>query len=193
MLTVLPCCGAFGSGSVEEALEMKLAALAAPVLCAAVMLYAALKGVEVYSVLLRGAGKGLKLALELMPTLAILFSAIYMLKGSGLLKAVTEIFSPLLSALGVPPETGIIVLLRPISGSGALAAATELMKSSGADSLLGRTAAVMLGASETTLYVTAVYFSAAGVKDSRWAVPAALCADAACFLSSAWICRLFWG
>ena len=51
----------------------------------------------------------------------------------------------------------------------------------------------MIGSSETTFYVIAVYFAAAGVKNSRWAVPAALCADLACFLSSAWICRLLWG
>ena len=172
---------------------MKLAALAAPLLCAAVMLYAALRGIDVYAVLLRGAQKGLKLSLELMPTLVLLLSAIYMLRGSGLLGAVTDLISPLLSALGVPPETGIILLLRPITGSGALAAASELMELSGVDSLVGRTAAVMLGASETTLYVAAVYFSAAGVKDSRWAIPAALCADAACFLSAAWISKLFWG
>ena len=57
----------------------------------------------------------------------------------------------------------------------------------------GRTGAAMIGSSETTLYVVAVYFTAAGVKDSRWAIPAALCADLACFLSSAWICRILWG
>ena len=51
----------------------------------------------------------------------------------------------------------------------------------------------MLGSSETTFYVTAVYFSAAGIRDSRWAIPAALCADLACYVSSAWICRLLWG
>ena len=77
--------------------------------------------------------------------------------------------------------------------SAALAAASELIGRFGPDSLIGRTAAVMIGSSETTLYVTAVYFTAAGVKNSRWAVPAALCADLACFLSSAWVCRLLWG
>ena len=80
-----------------------------------------------------------------------------------------------------------------MSGSGALAAAAELIGQYGADSLIGRTAAVMIGSSETTFYVIAVYFAAAGVKNSRWAVPAALCADLACFISSAWVCRLLWG
>ena len=93
----------------------------------------------------------------------------------------------------VPPDTALLMLLRPISGSAALAAAAEIIRQCGPDSLTGRTAAVMIGSSETTLYVAAVYFAAAGVRRSRWAVPAALCADLACFLSSAWICRILWG
>jgi spore maturation protein SpmB len=80
-----------------------------------------------------------------------------------------------------------------LAGSAALAAAAELIETWGPDSLVGRTAAVMLGSSETTFYVMAVYLAAAEVRHSRWAVPAALCADLACFLSSAWICRLLWG
>ena len=63
----------------------------------------------------------------------------------------------------------------------------------GPDSLIGRTAAVMLGSSETSFYVIAVYFSAAGAKDNGRALPAALCADLACFLGAAWVCRLLWG
>ena len=85
------------------------------------------------------------------------------------------------------------MLLRPLSGAGALAAAGELIRSAGPDSLVGRMAAVMIGSSETSFYVIAVYFSAAGVKESRWAIPAALCADLVCYVSSAWLCRLLWG
>ena len=77
--------------------------------------------------------------------------------------------------------------------AGALAAAGEIIRAAGADSLVGRTAAVMIGASETSFYVVAVYFSAAGVKESRWAIPAALCADLVCFVSASWLCRLLWG
>ena len=85
------------------------------------------------------------------------------------------------------------MLLRPLSGSGALALAAELMQRHGADALIGRTAAVMLGSSETSFYVIAVYFAAAGVRDDGRALPAALCADLVCFLTSAWICRVLWG
>ena len=125
--------------------------------------------------------------------LIVLFPAISILRASGLPELLCRLLSPVFGLLGIPEETALLLLLRPMSGSGALAAAAELIGQYGADSLIGRTAAVMIGSSETTFYVIAVYFAAAGVKNSRWAVPAALCADLACFISSAWVCRLLWG
>lgn len=164
----------------------------AALLCA-LLIYARCRGVDLYGTLTDGARKGLRLTFELLPSLTVLFAAIWLLRASGLPELLGKLLSPLLSRLGVPEETALLMLLRPLSGSGALAAASELIGRYGADSLVGRTAAVMIGSSETTLYVAAVYFSAAGVKNSRWAIPAALCADLVCFLSSAWICRRIWG
>ena len=114
-------------------------------------------------------------------------------RASGALEALTSLLSPLLTLLGIPPETAPLMLLRPVSGSGALAAATELIGQYGPDSYIGRTAAVMLGSTETTFYVIAVYFGAAGIKRTRWAVPAALCADITGFAVSALAVRLLWG
>lgn len=162
-------------------------------LVSALSLYAFRRGADLYEAMTAGAKKGLALTTELLPALTVLFAAIYLLRASGLPGMLGSLLSPLLRRLGIPEETVLILLLRPLSGSGALAAASELIRVHGADSLVGRTAAVMLGSSETTLYVAAVYFSAAGMKDSRWAIPAALCADLVCFLSSAWLCRLLWG
>ena len=170
-----------------------LAALASPALVAAVCLAGLLRGADVYDALLDGARKGLRTMAEVLPALLVLMPAIAVFRASGLPELLGRLLEPLLGGLGIPPETGLMLLLRPLSGTAALSAAAELMTRFGPDSLIGRTAAVMLGASETTLYVTAVYFSAAGVRDSRWAVPAALCADLACFLSAAWISRLLWG
>ena len=96
--------------------------------------------------------------------------------------------APVLSRLGIPEETALLLLLRPLSGSGALSAAAEIMQRCGADSLPGRTAAVMLSSSETTFYVIAVYFGAARVRSTRWAIPAALFADAVSFAAAAWVC-----
>ena len=170
-----------------------LGALTAPILLCAALIAAACRGVDAYDALRAGARKGLQTAMEILPALVTLFPAVYLLRASGLPEQLGRLLSPLLQALGVPPETGLILLLRPLSGSGAMAEAARIMEEAGPDSLAGRTAAVMMGSSETTFYVAAVYLSAAGVKRSRWAIPAALCADLACFLCSAWVCRMLWG
>ena len=107
--------------------------------------------------------------------------------------ALARLLAPAMAYIRVPPETLPLALLRPISGGAATAAAAEIIKSCGADSLAGRTAAVMIGSSETTFYVIAVYFGAAKIKNTRWAIPAALCADLAVFLVSAWVCAMLWG
>ena len=167
--------------------------LMAPVLICCVCIVAAFRGVDIYDAMVCGAKKGLRVVLDILPALIVLFPAISILRASGLPELLCRLLSPVFGLLGIPEETALLLLLRPMSGSGALAAAAELIGQYGADSLIGRTAAVMIGSSETTFYVIAVYFAAAGVKNSRWAVPAALCADLACFISSAWICRLLWG
>lgn len=170
-----------------------IAPLAVPLLVLGAMLLAALRGADVYEAMSEGAKKGLQLTWSILPSLLVIFPALRLLRAAGLPELLGQALRPLFSLLGVPEETGILMLLRPLSGSGALAAATELMQRHGPDSLIGRTAAVMLGSSETSFYVIAVYFSAAGVKQGGRALPAALLADLVCFLSAAWICRLFWG
>ena len=82
-----------------------------------------------------------------------------------------------------------LLLLRPVSGSAALAVGADLMAQYGADSLIGRTAAVVLGSTETTFYTISVYFGAAGIRRTRYAVPAALIADLTGFLVAALTAR----
>ena len=161
-------------------------------LIGSVCLHAWRHGVDLYEAMTAGAAKGLRLTTELLPTLVVMFSALYLLRASGLPELMGRFLGPLLHRIGIPEETAILMILRPFSGSGALAAASELIALHGADTLIGRTAAVMIGASETTFYVTALYSSASGVRGGRWVIPAALCADLACFLASAWICRLLY-
>ena len=97
--------------------------------------------------------------------------------------------APLLDRLGLPSELLPLMLVRPISGSAALGVGAELIQTYGPDSLVGRTAAVMLGSTETTFYTIAVYFGAVGITKTRYAVPAALCADLTGFLAAAWAVR----
>ena len=166
--------------------------LTAPLIVTAACVLALYKGVDIFAAMTDGAKKGLRVMADILPALLVLFPVIYLLRASGLPELLERLLAPVFKALGIPVETSLLMLLRPVSGSTALSVSAELIARYGADSLVGP-AAVMIGSSETTLYVVAVYFTAAGVKYSRWAIPAALCADLACFLSSAWICRILWG
>lgn len=157
---------------------------------ASLALYGALRGVDVFAAMTEGIAEGLRVLLRIFPAVAALLCAVYALRASGALDALTGLLAPAFRLLGIPPETAPLVLLRPISGSGALAVAGDIMARYGPDSLAGRTAAVMLGSTETTFYVIAVYFGAAGVKKTRWAIPAALCADFTGFVLSSLAARL---
>ena len=86
----------------------------------------------------------------------------------------------------------MLVLIRPLSGSAALAVGAELMAQHGVDSLVGRTVAIMLGSTETTFYTISVYFGAAGIKKTRYTIPAALFADLVGFFMASLTARLFW-
>ena len=164
-----------------------------PLVIAAVAICALFKKTDMFPALTRGALQGLFTIKDMLPALTVLFPAVYMLRASGALDALARLLAPAMAYIRVPPETLPLALLRPISGGAATAAAAEIIKSCGADSLAGRTAAVMIGSSETTFYVIAVYSGAAKIKNTRWAIPAALCADLAVFLVSAWVCAMLWG
>ena len=146
---------------------------------------------DVYSALLEGGLEGLKLLLSIAPALVMLLSAVHMLRASGAIELLTRLFSPVCKLLGIPPETMPLVLLRPFSGSAALAVGADLMSTYGPDSLIGRTAAVMLGSTETTFYTISVYFGAAGIRKTRYAIPAALIADLSGFVMASLTARLF--
>lgn len=146
---------------------------------------------DVYSALLEGGSEGLKLLLSIAPALVMLLSAVHMLRASGAIELLTRFLSPVCKLLGIPPETMPLVLLRPFSGSAALAVGADLMSTYGPDSLIGRTAAVMLGSTETTFYTISVYFGAAGIRKTRYAIPAALIADLSGFVMASLTAKLF--
>ncbi len=172
---------------------MDISSLMIPAILAGVALFALCKKVDVYSALTSGAGEGLGVMVKIFPALVALLTAVYMFRASGAMDYLTSFLSPLLERLGIPPETTAILLLRPISGSGALAVGSDLMQRYGPDSLIGRTAAVMLGCTETTFYTIAVYFGSAGIRRTRFTIPAALTADIVGFLSAAWCVKWLFG
>ena len=149
--------------------------------------------VDVYSALTKGAEEGLTVLLHILPSLIGLLTAVYMFRASGAMEFLAALLSPALEKLGIPPETAPLLFIRPISGSGALAVGSEIMETYGADSYIGRVAAVMLGSSETTFYTIAIYYGSAGIVKTRYTIPAALCADLVMFWASAFAVRLLMG
>lgn len=146
--------------------------------------------VDVYAALCDGGREGLKLVGRILPALVLLLTAVELLRASGALEALTRLLAPAAVWLGIPAETLPLLLVRPLSGSAALAVGADLMAFYGPDSLIGRTAAIMLGSTETTFYTVSVYFSAAGIRKSRYAVSAALAADLTGFAAAALFARI---
>ena len=161
-----------------------------PLLLLSASLFALRRQENSYQILLDGAGEGLKLLVTLVPTLVVLMTGVTMLRSSGAVELLSKWCAPVFSFFGIPPETAMLVLIRPISGSAALAVGAELMQTYGVDSVVGRTAAVMLGSTETTFYTLSVYFGAAGIRKTRYALPAALFADFVGFVTSSLAVRL---
>ena len=163
-----------------------------PLLLTFISLAALRKKENAYDILLDGAADGLKLLLTLTPALILLLTGVHMLRASGAVEILSSLLSPAFSLFGIPPETAMLVLIRPISGSAALAVGTELMTQYGVDSAIGRTVAVMLGSTETTFYTISVYFGAAGIKKTRYTLFAALLADLTGFIMASLTAKLFY-
>ena len=144
-----------------------------------------------YALMLEGAADGLKLKVSILPALIFLLPAVHMRRASGAAEILSRCFAPLCSLFGIPPETALLVFIRPISGSAALAVGAELMAEYGVDSLIGRPAAVMLGSTETTFYTISVYFGAAGIQKTRYTIPAALIAYLVGSTLASWTVKLF--
>jgi spore maturation protein B len=161
---------------------------AIPVMLVGIPLYGMIKKVKVYDVFVEGAKEGFEVAVKIIPFLVGILVAIGMFRGSGAMDLLTAGLRPLMAATGFPAELVPLAILRTLTGSGSLAFTTDLIKTYGPDSLMGRMAATMYGSSETTFYVLAVYFGAISVKRTRHAVPAALIGDVVAAIATVAVC-----
>jgi len=130
----------------------------------------------VYDAFLQGAKRGLDTAVAILPCLVAMLVAVAMLEASGAMDALLRALSPFLGALGIPEGSLPVMLMRPFSGSASLALLEKTFTTYGPDSRDARTAAVMMGSSETIFYTASLYLAAAKVKKARHAIPAALVA-----------------
>lgn len=161
---------------------------AIPVLLVAIPLIGIIRKVKVYDVFVDGAKEGFDVAVKIIPFLVGILVAIGMFRGSGAMDLLTRGLQPLMAATGFPAELVPLAILRTLTGSGSLAFTTDLIKTHGPDSLLGRMAATMYGSSETTFFVIAVYFGAVSVRKTRHAVPAALIGDVVAAIATVAVC-----
>ena len=160
---------------------------------AGIVLFGVIRRVNVFEVFTEGAKEGLETALSIMPSLTALTLCVSMVRASGGVEALARAASPVIGALRIPPETLPLILIRPVSGSGALAVLQGIFLSSGPDSPAGKVASVMMGSTETTFYTLTVYFGAVKIKKTGCAVPAALTADLTGMIMAALTVRLFMG
>lgn len=152
-------------------------------------LYGAVKKINVFDAFVTGAKQGFETSMGIVPYLIAMMVAIGMLRASGFFDLLNNLIGPLLSALGMPSELVPLALIRPFSGSASIGIMAELIHEHGGDSLIAKMAATMMGSTETTFYVIAVYFGIVGIKRTRHAIPAGLLADLTGIIVSVIVCR----
>lgn len=170
-----------------------LSLYAIPALLLLIPLYGLIKRQPVYELFVEGAAEGVSMALQILPYLMAMLVAAAVFRASGAFAALAQAIEPVTDFFGVPPQVLPLALMRPLSGSGALALASDIIRESGPDSFTGLLASVMQGSTDTTFYILAVYFGSVGVKKYRYALTVGLSADMVSFIASYIVCRALFG
>lgn len=163
--------------------------LAMPLIILIIVIYGLVEKKEIFDVFIEGAKDGIKIIINIFPTLIGLFLAVGTLRSSGVIDIVINFLEPILNLINFPSEIMPLAILRPISGSSSIAIATDIMKQFGVDSQIGMMASVIMGATETTLYTIAVYSSSVKIKKTRFVLIVALTADIVGIITSVVVCR----
>lgn len=161
-----------------------------PVLILFILVYGHLKGVKVYDVFIDGARDGIMITFRILPYIAAMLLAVGMLRSSGGLSFMLYVLRPLTNAIGIPEEVIPLIIMKPLSGSGALGVLADILKRYGADSFVGVLASIIMSSTETIFYTITVYFGSVGIKNIRHTLTAAVVADAAGIAAATFICRI---
>lgn len=148
-----------------------------PLIIAIVVIYGMIKKVKVYECFIEGAKDGIAICLKIFPYLLAMIMAVGIFKASGAMGIFTKITAPIAAIIGLPPEVVPLVVIKPLSGSGALGIFAQTLKDYGPDSFIGIVASIIMGSTETIFYTITVYFGAAGIKKIRHTLWAAVFAD----------------
>ncbi|MNP17588.1 Spore maturation protein B [compost metagenome] len=170
-----------------------ISAWAIPLIIAFIPLFAFTRKVPVYESFIDGAKDGFSTAIQIIPHLVGMMVAISVFRASGALDFFVGWTGPFLQHLGVPSEIIPLGILRPLTGTGSLAFATDLIREYGPDSMIGRIASTIQGSTDTTLYVLTVYMGAVGIRNGRYALKVGLFSDAVGFIAAIAVCLIFFG
>lgn len=177
------------NGIFKTAIEF-ISVITIPIVVLVFVIYGIIKKVKIYEEFVEGANEGFQVAIKIIPYLVAMLVAIGIFRAGGALEFTIELINPITSLIGFPAEVLPMALMRPLSGSGSLGIMTEIMSVHGADSFIGVLASTIMGSTETTLYVLAVYFGAVNIKRIRHAAAAGLLADVAGILAALFIVKM---
>lgn len=149
-----------------------------PALIALLLIYALIKRCDPYDAFVEGARDAVPTLLSILPNLALMLGSIAAFRAGGGFELISRLLSPVFGALGVPAELIPLLVMRPFSGSAALAVLSDVLKTYGADSFIGNAASVCVGSTETIVYTIALYCGSAGIKKTSYAIPVALISGA---------------
>lgn len=185
----------FGSVNADflKSLIQIFSTVAIPLIIGIFVLYGIVKKVKIYEVFVEGAKEGFDIAVRIIPYLVAMLAAIGIFRAGGAMEFLVQMLSPLTNVIGMPAEALPMALMRPLSGSGALGIMAEIISVHGADSFIGILVSTIMGSTETTFYVIAVYFGAVNIQRTRHALAAGLLADVAGVLGALFIVRFLFG
>lgn len=163
-----------------------------PFMVLIILVHGYIKGIDLYNTFIEGAMEGFKTAIKIMPYLIAIFIAIGIFRASTALDMFTSLLEPIIGLVGVPKEVLPLVIIRPLSGSGALGVVRDIIANYGPDSYPGLVASIMMGSSETIFYTLSIYFGSIGVKDYKHTLKAALLAYVISIFTTILICNYFY-
>lgn len=155
-----------------------------PAIIAFIAVFGALRGVHIFEAFTEGIKKNLKTVLGIVPAMMGLTVCVSMMEKSGALDVLCSFLSPVADISGIPKELLPLTILSPVSGGGALTMYESLLRAYGPDSLIGRTASIIMSSTETTFYALALYFGSAGIKKTRYTLPCAVSTDIISYILS---------
>ncbi len=148
-----------------------------PLVVIIIIIYGIYKKIDIFDTFIIGVKEGMKLSINLFPTIFAMIIAITMITDSGIINYICNIIKPLFIKIAFPTEVIPLAILRPISGSSSLVVLNDILTRYGTDTLIGRLASVMQGSTDTTIYIISMYFTSVGIKKIRYSLIVGLLAD----------------